>query len=50
MNLGEYEKALPCFLKFQDSKNAVYHIADCYKALGDFEKESAFLGKFRSLP
>jgi len=50
MNLGEYEKALPCFLKFQNSKDAVHHIASCYKALGNFEKESAFLGKFRSLP
>ncbi len=50
MNLGEYDKALPYFLKFQDSKDAVYHIAGCYRALGDFEKESDFLRKFRALP
>jgi len=49
MNLGEYDKALPCFLKFQGSKDAVYHIAGCYKALGDPEKESDFLKKFQNL-
>jgi len=48
MNLGEYDKALPYFLKFQDSKDAVYHIAGCYRALGDFEKESDFVKKFQS--
>lgn len=50
MNLGEHDKALPYFLKFQDSKDAIYHIAGCYNALGDSEKESAFLRKFRALP
>jgi anaerobic magnesium-protoporphyrin IX monomethyl ester cyclase len=50
MNLGEYDKALQYFLKFQDSKDVVYHIAGCYRALGDFQKESAFLRKFRALP
>jgi radical SAM superfamily enzyme YgiQ (UPF0313 family) len=50
MNLGEYDKALPYFLKFQDSKDAIYHIAGCYRALGDFEKESDFLRKSRNLP
>ncbi len=49
MNLGEYDQALTYFLKFQDSKDALYHIAGCYRALGDFEKESAFLKKFESL-
>jgi radical SAM superfamily enzyme YgiQ (UPF0313 family) len=50
MNLGEYDKALSYFLKFQDSKDAIYHIAGCYNALGDSEKESTFLRKFRALP
>lgn len=50
MNLGEYGKALPCFLKFQDSKDALHYIAGCYNALGDHEKESAFLRKSRNLP
>lgn len=43
MNLQEYNKALSHLLKFENSKEAIYHIARCYKALGDYEKESAFL-------
>lgn len=34
MNLGEYEKALPHFLKFKTSKEAAHHIENCCKALG----------------
>jgi tetratricopeptide (TPR) repeat protein len=49
MNLGEYMKALSAFLKFQDSKEAVFRTAQCYKALGDFEMESAFLERLASL-
>lgn len=33
MNIGQYNKALSCFLKFQDSKDAADYIANCYKAL-----------------
>jgi len=43
MNLGEYEKALACFLKFQGSKEAIHYIAICYRALGDLGKEREFL-------
>jgi radical SAM superfamily enzyme YgiQ (UPF0313 family) len=49
MNIGEYAQALPILLKFQDSKDSIYHIAGCYRALGDFEKESHYLKKFHSL-
>ena len=33
MNLREYKKALPYFLKFKDSKEANYYIATCNEAL-----------------
>jgi radical SAM superfamily enzyme YgiQ (UPF0313 family) len=48
MNLGKYAKALSNFLKFQDSREAPYYIAQCYHALGEFEKETAVLKKFGS--
>jgi len=48
LNLGEYAQALSNFLKFQDSREAPYYIAQCYHALGEFEKESAILKKFDS--
>ncbi|MFH1935381.1 MAG: radical SAM protein [Pseudomonadota bacterium] len=48
LNIGEYRKALSSFLKFQDSREAPYYIAQCYHALGEFEKESAVLKKFDS--
>jgi len=40
MNLGQYEEALKCFLKFPDSREALQYTATCYHALGDSEKES----------
>ena len=49
MSLEKYSRALSCFLKFQDSKKAVYYIANCYKGLGDFEKESVFSKKFNCM-
>jgi anaerobic magnesium-protoporphyrin IX monomethyl ester cyclase len=49
LNTGEYTKALSNFLKFQDSQQAPYYIAQCYHALGDFEKELDFLDRFNSL-
>ena len=36
MNLREYNKALPYFLKFKDSKQANYYITACNEALGIF--------------
>ncbi len=48
MNLGEYARALSSFLKFQDSQEAHYYIAQCYHALGEFEKETVILKKLDS--
>ena len=42
MNMGEYERALLYLLKFKDSKEMSYYIAECYRALGDPEKEAFF--------
>jgi radical SAM superfamily enzyme YgiQ (UPF0313 family) len=47
--VGEYQKALLSLLKFQHSKQASYHIARCYKALGNYEKESEFLKRVDAL-
>ena len=49
MNLRDYETALEHFLKFPKSKEALCHAATCYKELGDFEKESAYLEKCQNL-
>lgn len=46
INLREYKKALLCLLKCQNSNEANYHIARCYKELGDSKKEMAFLKRF----
>jgi anaerobic magnesium-protoporphyrin IX monomethyl ester cyclase len=45
MNLGHFEEALKCFLKFPDSREGIKYTAACYHALGDFEKESSVLKK-----
>ena len=49
MNLGEYDSALSCFLKFQHSRAFVHYIIQCYEALGDHENRSVFLKRLRSL-
>ena len=49
MNLGAYKTALPFLLKFQQSKQAVELIANCYNALNDFEKGLAFQKKLESI-
>ena len=49
INIGEYDRALEYLLKFPNSKETLYHIARCYKELGDLEKESVFLEKFHDL-
>ena len=49
ISVGDYENALLCLLKFQDSKQASYQIARCYRALGNREKESEFLEKVDAL-
>jgi radical SAM superfamily enzyme YgiQ (UPF0313 family) len=45
LNLGEYAKALSFFLKFQGSQQVPVYMAQCYHALGEFEKETAILKK-----
>ena len=47
MNLGRFEQALSCLMKFQHSKQVVYYIIHCYKALGDAENEAAFTRRFQ---
>ncbi|MBC8417822.1 MAG: radical SAM protein [Pseudomonadota bacterium] len=43
MNLGEYDKALSCFLKFRHSEQAASYIAECHRALGRKETGSALV-------
>jgi anaerobic magnesium-protoporphyrin IX monomethyl ester cyclase len=43
MNLGKYEDALECFQKFHESRDTLQYIADCYRALGNAEKEKSVL-------
>jgi radical SAM superfamily enzyme YgiQ (UPF0313 family) len=47
MNLGDHEKAIPHFLKFPNSKNALHYLVDCYIALGDKEKAAAAMERLR---
>ena len=42
MNLGQFQKALPFFLKFIDSRSIFSYIAACYQALGDHERAARF--------
>jgi radical SAM superfamily enzyme YgiQ (UPF0313 family) len=46
MNLGEHEKAVSCFWKFQDSREAAFRLAECYRAMGDEEKAQKVLEAF----
>ena len=49
MNLKKYPKAILCFQKFQNSKDALLNISNCYKAMGDVEKENLYLKKLRGM-
>jgi tetratricopeptide (TPR) repeat protein len=49
MNLGKYEEALKCYCKFPDSREVLQYTAACYRALGDFEKESSVLRRIGKL-
>jgi Tfp pilus assembly protein PilF len=42
MNVGDFKTALPFFLKFQHSKQALKLIISCYHALNDVEKASTY--------
>ena len=47
MNLGRFDEALSCLLKFQESVQAVNFIAACYRELNDPDNETAFLKKLQ---
>lgn len=47
MNLGRYEEALSCLLNFEESRDALGHIAACYRALGNMEKEAEILNRLK---
>jgi anaerobic magnesium-protoporphyrin IX monomethyl ester cyclase len=49
MNLGKYEDALECFQKFHESRDTLQYIADCYRALGNAEKEKSVLKRLERL-
>ena len=49
MNLRDYDKALEYFLRYPDSKEALYQAAACYRELGDSKKESAYRQKCQNL-
>jgi radical SAM superfamily enzyme YgiQ (UPF0313 family) len=49
MNLGQYDNALTCFLKFPDSRETLQYTAACYRALGDPEQESTVLRRLERL-
>lgn len=48
MNVGDFKTALPFFLKFQHSKQALELIVNCYRALNDAEKASVYQKKLAS--
>ena len=48
MNMGDFKTALPFFLKFQHSKQALSFIVNCYDALNDIEKASFYQNKIES--
>lgn len=49
MNLGQYDNALECFLKFPSSQETLQYSAACYQALGDSEKEASVLRKLEMI-
>ena len=49
INLGRYEDALECFLKFPESTDAVKFAAYCYRMLGDNEKEAAMINRLKGI-
>ena len=49
MNMGQYEKALDHFLKFQNIKAAVQYAANCYSMINDVENASILTRKLQSM-
>jgi anaerobic magnesium-protoporphyrin IX monomethyl ester cyclase len=48
MNVGEYEKALACFVPLQHDKQALRFMAGCYQAMNHHKKAETILSKIRS--
>lgn len=49
LNIGQYRKALSCFSRFEKSKDCAYYMAVCYQAMGEPEKASTYMSKYRAL-
>jgi tetratricopeptide (TPR) repeat protein len=49
MSQGEYEEALNRFRRFPESRDAVFHAAACYGAMGDFDKERQTMERYKTL-
>ena len=48
MNMGDFKTALPFFLKFQHSKQALELIITCYRAMNDIKNASLYQKKIES--
>ena len=49
MNIGDFNRALSIFLKYQHSKQALQLIVNCYRSLNDVENASAYYKKLESM-
>ncbi len=49
MNLGQYDRALERFLKFENEKDAVRFAAQCYEALGDRKQANVLFEKLKMM-
>ncbi|MBA2848732.1 radical SAM protein [Thermosulfuriphilus ammonigenes] len=49
MNLGDYRRALECFLPFESSPEALSRAAVCFQALGDEARMKACLARLKAL-
>jgi radical SAM superfamily enzyme YgiQ (UPF0313 family) len=50
MNSGDYDEALHYLDKFNHSRQALYYMAECYNAMGDFEKAAEFRQRSTQVP
>ena len=48
MNLGDFKDALGHLLKFASSREALFYIAECYRALGDHVNEAVYREKYEA--
>ncbi len=49
MNLGDFKRALSCFLPFRDSPDALIKAAQCYEAMGDSRNLRACMQRLQAL-